>query len=186
MPVLKRIVLQFAGMLLLAGTVFFISAQAPSTREYQVKAVFLFNFTQFVEWPAAAFSSEQAPLVIGILGKDPFGSFLDETVSGEKINNHPIIIQRYSNIAEIKECHILFLNPESTSTLTELLVKLQGKPVLTVSDNSSFIKAGGMIRFIVNRDSKIEIQINPEPAKAEGLVISSKLLRTSEIITPKK
>src|SRR5688572_25985571 len=67
-------------------------AQKPVLREQEVKAVFLFNFVQFVEWPQEAFPENQTPLVIGILGKDPFGKFLDETVKGEVINGHPLSV----------------------------------------------------------------------------------------------
>ena len=84
-------------------------AQNFPTRENQVKAVFLFNFTQFVEWPANAFSSSDAPFVIGIVGNDPFGNYLEETVKGEKMKDHPLIIQRYRDLRDIQNCHLLFI-----------------------------------------------------------------------------
>src|SRR5947207_13490122 len=84
-------------------------AEAQS-KEYQIKAVFLFNFAQFVDWPTNAFPEVQTPLVIGVLGEDPFGSYLDETVRGEKVNNRPLVIQRYRRADEIKSCHILFIS----------------------------------------------------------------------------
>jgi hypothetical protein len=65
-------------------------AQSSPDQEYQLKAVFLFNFAQFVEWPASAFPSPETPLVIGVLGEDPFGPYLDETVRGEKVNDRPL------------------------------------------------------------------------------------------------
>src|SRR5262245_53334289 len=74
---------------------FAVSVQAALSREYQVKAVFLFNFAQFVEWPSPAFPEERTPLVIGVLGDDPFGPYLDEVVRGEKINARPLVIQRF-------------------------------------------------------------------------------------------
>ena len=61
-----------------------MSAQTTPSPEYQVKAVFLFNFAQFVDWPSKAFPEPQTPLVIGVVGEDPFGPYLDETVRGEK------------------------------------------------------------------------------------------------------
>ena len=88
------------GLLLLCGGDG--SAQAGPSREYQIKAVFLFNFAQFVEWPAVAFAGSNSPLVIGILGGDPFGAYLDETVRDEKVNNRPLAIQRYHQVDEIK------------------------------------------------------------------------------------
>src|SRR5256886_15925278 len=85
--------------LVLAGALFSgvlrSPAQAAPSREYQIKAVFLFNFAQFVEWPSVAFAGSNSPLVIGILGGGPFGAYLDENVRDEKVNNRPLAIQRY-------------------------------------------------------------------------------------------
>jgi hypothetical protein len=80
-----------------------VLAQTAPAREYQVKAVFLFNFAQFVHWPPQAFPEAQAPLVIGVLGDDPFGSSLDDAVRGELVNNHPLVIQRYRRVEDVGE-----------------------------------------------------------------------------------
>ena len=161
-----------------------ILAQTSNSREYQIKATFLFNFTQFVEWPTNAFSEDQAPLVIGILGEDPFGMYLDQTIVGEKINNHPLIIQRYRNAEEVKICHILFINVSKINHLDQVLASLKGRNILTVSDANSFARKGGVIRFFTE-DNKMRLQINLEAAKAANLTISSKLLRLADIIATK-
>ena len=67
-----------------------LAAQTPRASEYQIKAVFLFNFAQFVDWPPGAFPDSTAPLVIGVLGDDPFGPYLDETVRGETVRGRPL------------------------------------------------------------------------------------------------
>src|SRR4051812_37005374 len=82
-----------------------VSAQAPAPSEYRVKAVFIFNFTQFVEWPSSSFASDQAPLVIGVLGENPFNGYLENAVAGEKAEGHPIVINYYKNPDEVKACH---------------------------------------------------------------------------------
>jgi hypothetical protein len=165
--------------------VLLLTAQTPGTREYQLKAVFIFNFTQFVEWPSASFSNAQSPLVIGILGKDPFGNYLEEALSNEKVNGHSLVAHRYNSIEEIeKECNLLYINlPESAKT-EKALSSLKGHSILTVSDDPNFLKQGGMIRFYT-KENKIQLQINPEAAKSANLTISSKLLRLAEIVTPK-
>ena len=157
-----------------------VLAQAPS-REYQLKAVFLFNFTQFVNWPDNAFENTQSPLVIGVIGENPFGSYLAQTVSGEKINGHPLAVQNYKNEEEIKSCHILFVNVAETKKQEQVLEEVQGKNILTVSDQPDFLKEGGMIRFVMN-NNKIKLQINMEACKESKMVLSSKLLRLAEII----
>jgi hypothetical protein len=157
-----------------------VYAQAPS-REYQLKAVFLFNFTQFVDWPVNAFENDQSALVIGVIGENPFGSYLSQTVSGEKINGHPLIVQYYKDEEEIKSCHILFVNIRETKKLEQILGAIKGRDILTVSDHPDFLKQDGMIKFVTN-NNKIKLQINIEACKESKMVLSSKLLRLAEII----
>jgi hypothetical protein len=159
-----------------------VSAQTPVAPEYQVKAVFIFNFTQFVEWSPSSFISAQSPFVIGVLGENPFGSYLEDVVSGEKVNGHPLVVYHYKNPEEIKTCHILFINKAGINSLEDISESIKGKNVLTVSDAGGFLKQGSMIRFIT-RDNKIRIQINLEAAKEADLTISSKLLRLAEIVS---
>ncbi|MDO6432727.1 YfiR family protein [Flavitalea sp. BT771] len=170
--------------LLLAYSMTHLSAQSAASPEYEIKAVFLFNFSQFVQWPAHSFPAEQAPLVIGILGEDPFGSYLKETVLGEKVNGHPILVQHYNTVEEIKTCHILYINLPETR-LDQVVESLKGHNTLTVSDAPYFLQHGGMIRFFT-RNNKIQLKINLEPSKEANLVISSKLLRLAEIYSPVK
>jgi hypothetical protein len=157
-----------------------VQAQPPS-REYQLKAVFLFNFTQFVDWPANAFENVQSPLVIGVIGDNPFGAYLAQTVSGEKINGHPLTVQYYKNEEEIKLCHILFVNVSESKKQEQVLETVKGKNVLTVSDHPDFLKQDGMIRFVTN-NNKIKLQINMDACKESKMVLSSKLLRLAEIV----
>lgn len=153
--------------------------------EYQVKAVFLFNFAQFVEWPAATFPEAKSPIIIGVLGTDPFGSYLDETVQGEEIEGHPLVIQRFDNVSDIKNCHILFIHSSIVPRLDYVLKGLKGRNILTVSDGDNFTKQGGMVKFFT-ANNKIKLRINLDAVKAEDLTISSKLLRLAEIVGSNK
>lgn len=168
------------GTLLLVASVH-SPAQPAAAREYQVKAVFLFNFAQFVEWPPSAFPDERSPLVIGVLGDDPFGPFLDEVVRGESVGGRSLVIQRYRRPEEIGTCHILFIGNSEAARLGQIVARLQGRDVLTVSDIEGSAYAGVMIRFIA-ANKRIRLRINLEAARAARLVISSKLLRSAEIV----
>jgi hypothetical protein len=156
---------------------------AQGVSEYQIKAVFLFNFAQFVEYPPAAFPRPETPLVIGVLGEDPFGPLLDETVRGERINNRPAVVRRFRQVEEIDVCHVLFISRAEMSRLDQIFERLKGRPVLTVGEVDGFAQRGGMIRF-VNESNKVRMRINPETAREAGLVISSKLLRPATIVSP--
>src|SRR5277367_5469324 len=93
------------------------AAAADSPSEYQVKAVFLFNFSHFVDWPAQAFKSPTEPFIIGLLGADPFGSHLDEAVRGEHIDGHPLVVRRFNSLDQVNDCQILFIDRSETSQL---------------------------------------------------------------------
>jgi hypothetical protein len=158
------------------------SAQTAPSREYQVKAVFLFNFAQFVEWPPAVFAGANSPIVIGVLGEDPFGAYLDETVRGEKVDNRPLEVQRYRRVDDIKTCHVLFISRSEGNRLEQILVSLKDRSLLIVGDGDDFVQRGGMIR-LATAQNRIRLIINVEAAKAANLTISSKLLRSAEVMT---
>jgi hypothetical protein len=176
----KKIIRLAAIALLLSGAPE-LPAQTEISREYQVKAVFLFNFAQFIAWPTNVFADAQTPLTIGVLGDDPFDSFLDETVRGEKIGEHPLVIQRYRRVEDVQGCQILFISRSEGRRTQQILAGLKDKNILTVGDIDGFIKDGGIVRF-VTEENKIHFKINLEAAKSANLTISSKLLRLAEIV----
>jgi hypothetical protein len=157
-------------------------AAAAESREFEVKAVFLFSFAQFVEWQPGAFQNAGDPIVIGILGSDPFGAYIDEAVSGEKVNDRAIVIRRFSSVEDVGACHILFISESEVSRLGQILVALKGRSILTVSDIDHFSLDGGMIRFVMEKN-KVRLRINNDAAMSAGLRISSKLLRPSEVVS---
>lgn len=157
----------------------FLSAQTKPVGEYQVKAAFLYNFTRFVEWTPASFKAADSPFVIGIIGNGPFGIILDDIVKGEKAGGHQIMIRRYQNVKEIKDCHILYINAESLK-IKQTLSALKGRNILTVSDAANFTRWGGIIRFYTE-DNKVRFEINAAAAKTAKLRISSKLLNLARI-----
>lgn len=158
-------------------------AQTVSATQYQLKAVFLFNFTQFVEWPGNIFDQPGEPFVIGLYGPNVFGNYLDQAVRNETVNGHPIKIIPVSSAEEAKRVHLLFITSGRSPELAALESQLKGQSVLTVSDVDGFCRSGGMIGFI-NEKNKIKIQINTGATAAANLKVSSKLLRLAELVPP--
>jgi hypothetical protein len=156
-----------------------ISAQSVS-KEYQVKAAFLYNFSQFIEWPPRALPG-QSPLVIGVLGSNPFGNYLEEIVRGERVGYHPLVVLRFRQVSEIQYCHILFVSQSEANQLDQILAYVRGRNILTVGDIENFAVRGGMIRF-VTENNKIRFKINLAAARGANLTISSKLLRAAETV----
>jgi hypothetical protein len=150
-------------------------AQESPPTEQQLKAAFLLNFAKFVEWPPTAFGEATSPIVLGILGENPFGDVLEQTIRGKTINNRPLVVKPFRSSAETTNCHILFISASEKPRLPEILAGLRGASVLTVAEMDRFTETGGMINFI-RQGNKIRFQINEVAAKSAGLKISSKLL----------
>lgn len=151
-------------------------------KEYDLKALFLYNFTQFVEWPADAFASTNSPIIIGVLGPDHFGKSLDDLIQTETPSKRQLKVERSRKFSDLQNCHILFIDQSESANLDEIFRKCCGKPILTVSDMEGFSKRGGMIQFITDeKQKKIRLRINTASAKDAHLTISSKLLKLAEI-----
>lgn len=162
------------------GRIHATEARIPA--EFQVKAVFLFNFAHFIEWPPQTFDRPDSPIVIGILGTDPFGKFIDEIVRGETVNGRSLVIARYRRASEIARCQVLFVSGSEGGRTEQILAALRGKPVLTVCDWEDFARHGGMIRFITEHNH-VRLRINLDSVRQAGLTVSSKLLRCAESVT---
>jgi hypothetical protein len=174
----------------LAVTLALLALHAPARaqqppREYQVKAVFLFNFVQFTEWPPEAFTNKEQPYILGVLGNNPFGNFLADTVKNETVRGRPLIVAHYKTVEEIESCHILYLGQSEAPRLDRVLSKLKGRPVLSVTDIEKATVQGACIEFFTDRN-RIRLRINPDAAKAANLTISSKLLRLGNAMNSSK
>lgn len=153
----------------------------PAPAEYQVKAVFLFNFSQFVEWPQETFAAPDAPFVIAVVGEDPFGAQLDAAVRGETVMGHPLVVKRYHTVNAVEPCQILYISDSELARLDKILNSVERRSVLTVSDIDRAAERGAVIQF-TNERNRLRLRINVAAAKAAGLTISSKLLRPAEIV----
>lgn len=158
--------------------------RANLTREYDLKAAFLFNFAQFVEWPAEAFAEASSPFVICILGEDPFGGSLEEIIAHEAIHGRKIVVRRHRNVEEISTCHILYVSASETPKVDHVLAALDGRPILTVGETDLFSTHDGIIQFRIV-ESRLRLRINVAAARMANLSISSQLLRQSEIVGAK-
>jgi hypothetical protein len=163
-------------------------AQPAASTEYQLKAAFLYKLAQFVEWPARAFRAPDAPLVVGVLGDDPFGTYLDDLVRGERVGERPLVVRRFKRVEDITGCHILFFSRSEAVVLERALAELKGRSVLTVGDTDTFTQQGGMVRF-ATENGRIRLKIsvaNIEADRASELKPSSKILSPANIVPPGK
>jgi hypothetical protein len=148
-------------------------------QEYALKAVFLYNFCRFIQWPDRAFSSPNEPIVIGIIGQDPFGDLLEQTVQGEVVRGRRMIVERYRRPAEIRS-HLLFVSAGEEHRLPEIFAAVGNRSIVTVGETEAFLDRGGMIALAPD-GNRIRVRINPNRLRAASLVASSRLLRVAEI-----
>jgi hypothetical protein len=150
-------------------------AQNSQPTKYQIEAAFIYNFARFVDWPTQVFTDASSPMVIGVFGKNRFGTDLEQTISGKMIGGHPLQFRQCASLAEATNCQVLFISDSEKNHLSKIISGLSGASILTVSETDNFLAAGGMINLRIV-DDKMRFDINNSAAKSAGLTISSKLL----------
>lgn len=147
-----------------------------SATEYAVKAAYLFNFARFVEWPPEV--SQRNVLVIGILGSDPFGAALDQTIAGKSITGRKLATRHLGTEDAFDNVDILFISSSEASRLPQLLKRLDDAPVLTVSDLNDFAGRQGMVGFVI-KDDTVRFDVNLDRIGQSRLKVSSQLVKVA-------
>jgi hypothetical protein len=169
------------GMLLLAGPVTLASAASVS-REYQLKAAFLFSFTKFTEWPANSLPSPTSPIVIGVLGRNPFGGELARIVRSRTVNGHPLVVASFVTVEQARQAHVVFLPGGDPQEIARAIAVLGPLPVLTVGESAGFLKAGGVVSMAV-ADDRVTFGIDVAAAERASLRISAQLQKLATVVT---
>jgi hypothetical protein len=157
------------------------SASSVAPSEYLIKAGFTYNFAKLMQWPDRAFPQPDSPIVIGILGADPFGNTLREVLTGKNVNGRTFVVKHLKLGAELKDCNILFVTASETAHLDEIFRVVRGLPILTIGESPNFARRGGIINFVLE-DDKVHFEVNVEAAKQADITISSRLLTLARII----
>jgi hypothetical protein len=184
--ILQRRAVRFAGMLLLLtwfaaelvppATSQTVLPNHPDNSEYQVKAVFLLNFTKFIEWPP---EGGNTPFTICVFDDDPFGPVLDQVIDGESVGSRRLTARRLRGMIPpegSRACQVLFLSKNDKGQ-AKVLASL-GPGTLTVGDSGTFLDEGGMIGFVLE-NKRVRFDVNLRQAPAAGLQISSRLLNVA-------
>ncbi len=173
-----------------------VHADAEANLEYQIKAAFLYNFIKFVDWPEKNVPDSNEPIILGIIGDDPFGDALDP-VKDKYIKGRKVLIERFEGLEEpeksdtsnkielqrkiraLRKCNLLFVCSSENKNLEQILKALDGSPVLTVGETADFLDAGGVIKFSME-NQKVCFEINSAAAEKTGLKIRAQLLRLAK------
>jgi len=152
------------------------AAVPPISRECEIKAAFIYNFTKFVEWPGGSLADPRAPFVIGVLGDSGCDAALEQLASDHQISGHPIEVRKVASAQEVKSLQILYVGRTQDPQFAALASTIPVSPVLTVGESATFVSAGGMVNF-VQQDNKLRFEINVHSAAQAGLRVSAQLLK---------
>jgi hypothetical protein len=181
---MKHIIAVILALCVLFSGVWSTTVESSSVREYQVKAAFLYNFAKFVEWPAGSFVDDNSPIILCIIGHDPFGELLN-ALRDKVIDGRRFLIKRISSVEALEECHILFISSSERRNLSQILQIVKNKSVLTVGDTNGFAQSGVVIN-IIPAERRLGFEINVEAAQRAQLKISSQLLKLARIVKGKE
>jgi hypothetical protein len=149
--------------------------------EYQVKAAFLFHFSQFVEWPPDTFKDPGTPLTFCTVGEDPFRGALEQSVNGKTMGTRPLSVRHFMRLQEASSCQVLFLGKRSRLLEEEAIAFFSKHPVLIVGESEHFALDGGMIGFCMEENT-IRFEINLQAVEKSQLKISARLLTLAKIV----
>ena len=149
-------------------------------REYKFKAVYLYKFATYTRWPNRAFTNDNSPFVFGILGPDPVGADLQRIAAVKTIGQRKIVVRRYQNVNQIRNCHILFMSRANNAQFVQAACqKLAGRNILLVGDTVNSIKQGTVFAFSIQQN-RIRIHISIGAVQRAGLTVNAQLLRIAE------
>ena len=157
-------------------------AQSAIQREYEIKAAYLYNFINYINWPADALPPAGGTITIGIVGESPFGPALDP-LNGKDVKGRLLAVKQVESLEDIEQCQIVFICPSEKSRFPQMLQQLKDTRVLTVSETEGFAEQGGIINFISERN-KVRFEINLDAARRKDLTISSELLKLAKLVKP--
>lgn len=166
---IERPICLLAAVLLVAH-----APAAAQPTENSVKAAFLPKFARYVEWPIPARPAAGSPIMLCVIGKDPFGGLIDSAVEGQRVGQNPVAVRRIADAANAGGCHVAYVRGGGSANTGKMLAALGGQPVLTITDSRDG-SARGMIHFALER-GRVGFHVDDAAAARSGLTISSRLL----------
>jgi hypothetical protein len=161
-------------------SIFAAAAEAAVSQPSQseVEAVYLFDFSKFVRWPAGA---DQGPMSLCVAGSQSLSAGLERVVGNESIGGRMLEVRSVSRPEDESGCAILFIDATQRNHAVELLQAVADKPTLTVSDLPDFLARGGMIQFQLV-EKRVRFSVNLDAVNHGRLTMSSELLKVARSV----
>lgn len=182
-PIVSVTVVGIVLFLLLPGKVLCQeSEEGLINREYPLKALFIYNFASYIDWPQAATADPKGPFIIGVLGESPIDETLNQIAVSKQAAGRKIVVERFVSMNDIKPCQILFVARSVSAAQEKKVIDLfKNRPVLLVGESEGFASIGGDINFFIE-SNHVRFEINRAALQQQGLKASSKLLAMAKIV----
>ena len=174
------------GIMVMASIVALSAPAATSDiREHQLKAAAVYNLVAFTEWPATAFNTIDAPLVIGVFGTGPVAALLDEHLANETWHGRRITLRQITAAGDARSCHAIYISPLEVEAWRKIAGQFAHSPLLTLSDAENFARDGGIAQLAFEHN-ELRLVVNVRVARECGITISSKVLRLARVVDDAK
>ena len=137
----------------------------------KIKAVFIYNFTKYIEWPK---SYKEGEFTIGVVGKSPLYSELIKMTQTKKVANQPLQVKRFNTPDDISKCHILYISKDKSAELSSVVKKLKNNSTLIVTEETGLVDKGAGINFII-KNNRQKFELNKGNVEKYKLKVSSNL-----------
>ena len=148
--------------------------------DYKSYTLFIYNFMKYIEWPS---NNTQGDFIIGVVGESAIVTELEKLSQTKKIKNRNIVIKKFQNLNELANCHLVYIPPNKSSMLKEIITIVQGKPVLLIAEREGLAKKGAAFSFVIEEDDILKFEVNKTIIEKQQLKIPSVLLSLGSVVS---
>jgi hypothetical protein len=164
--------------ILVVGVILSCVCKVEAQVNYKLHSIFIYKFTQYIEWPDKASAGD---FVIGVVGNSPIQAELEALAATKKVGSKSIVVKKMSASADLSVCHIIFLAEGQSGQLANISGKLAGKPCLLISEVTNGAKKGAGINLIIV-DEKMKFEMNKGAVESQGLKVSGDLVKLAVLV----
>ncbi len=167
------------GMLMCVLSFCFSTRATAQETNYKAYSVYVYNFIKYIEWPE---ESKKGDFVIAVIGNSPVLAELKNLAATKKANGQNIVIKQYATVAEVQQCHIVYISSNKSSVLKEALEKTKNMSALMIAEREGLAKKGAGINFVTMEDETLKFEVNKKVIEAHNLKIPKVLFSLGLVV----
>ncbi len=147
----------------------------------RIKATMIYKFIYYIEWPENLNSDSNNKIIVGVIGDATHYELLNQ-YHGRMINDQELVIKPINDVDQLTNCNVLFIGKEADMNLEKVKELIDHQPILIIGEEEQFTQRGGIINFFLDKQDRVQFEVNIDAAKLSGLKISSKLLKLAKFV----